>query len=159
MAEQLEWYEIAFKLIVPYEGLHRVGKDGMVYPYLDTLAKPPVWTRGYGRCYGITEFSPSITKEEAKLELQQGIQVYGMKCAKLAPGLLRKPLCHAAVTSWAWNCGTGAFQASRLRRAINEDRWEDAAQLILKPDTAGGVVYRGLQRRRFSEHELFMAGI
>jgi GH24 family phage-related lysozyme (muramidase) len=63
------------------------------------------------------------------------------------------------VASRAWNCGIGAFKVSRLRKAINEDRWEDAAELMLKPDTAGGVVYRGLQRRRVAEAVMFRAGI
>ena len=66
--------------------------------------------------------------------------------------------CLAAVTSWAWNCGTGAFKVSRLRRAINEGRWADAAELIRKPNTAGGVVLRGLTRRREAERALFLLG-
>lgn len=148
------WDELATTLIKPFEGLHKlVGK--LVHPYLDKLAKPPVWTRGYGRCYGITEDSPPITPKEAELELQQGVKAYGLRVASYAPVLLTKPNCLAACTSWSWNCGTGAFKVSRLRRAINEGRWSDAAELIKKPDTAGGVVYRGLQRRRLAESVLF----
>lgn len=56
------------------------------------------------------------------------------------------------------NCGTGAFKVSRLRRAINEGRWDDAAELLRKPNTAGGVVYRGLDRRRQAERALFLLG-
>jgi len=70
--------------------------------------------------------------------------------------LVGKPECMAAVANWAWNCGTGAFKESRLRRAVNESRWEDASALIRKPNTAGGVVYRGLVRRREFERALFL---
>lgn len=96
--------------------------------------------------------------DEAKQELGQGLSDYGKKCLSLAPALVNKPECMAAVTSWAWNCGTGAFKVSRLRKAINDGRWADAAQLIRKPNTAGGVVYRGLTRRREAERALFLLG-
>jgi lysozyme len=153
----MAWLDLAMNLVMPWEGCaKRVG--GLIYPYLDKLARPPVWTRGYGRTYGIAETSPAITPTEAKKELGQGLAAYGQKCALLAPPLLAKPECMAAVTSWAWNCGTGAFKASRLRRAINEGRWGDAAELIRKPNTAGGVVLRGLTRRRESERALFLLG-
>lgn len=154
----MSWLALATKLIAPFEGCHKIGKDGLVYPYLDKLAKPPVWTRGYGNTNGIDANTPAITKAQAEQELSQLVQVYGNKVAALAPVLLQKPECLAACTSWAYNCGVGAFKASRLRRAINEGRWEDAAQFILKPDTAGGVVYRGLVRRREAERVLMILG-
>jgi lysozyme len=153
----MDWPQISAKLIAPYEGCHDL-RGGLVYPYLDKLAKPPVWTIGYGITYGgICETTPPITKQQAMRDFEQGIKQYGLRCASLAPILLQHPNKLAAVTSWAWNCGIGAFKVSRLRRAINEQRWDDAASLILKPDTAGGVVYRGLQRRRAAEAALFSA--
>lgn len=150
------WDQIATQLIAPYEGCHDL-RNGLVYPYFDTLAKPGVWTQGYGITYGITGDSSPITKEQAMLDLQSGVRAYGMRCAELAPILLQHPNKLAAVTSWAWNCGIGAFKVSRLRKAILREDWETAAQLILKPDTAGGVVYRGLVRRRQAEAALFAA--
>lgn len=154
----MSWLDLAVALVAPFEGCAKKVK-GKVFPYLDTLAKPPVWTRGYGRTYGITEASPGITPEEAKQELAQGLLQYGSKCLALSPGLATKPDCLAAVSSWAWNCGVGAYKVSRLRRAINEGRWEDAAELIRKPNTAGGVVYRGLTLRRDAERARFLLGI
>ena len=154
----MTWLDFAIPLTSHFEGCaKRVGKE--VVPYLDKLAKPNLWTRGYGRTYGITETSPAITVDEAKAELGVGLQAYAASCVKLAPGLAAKPRCLAAVASWAWNCGTGAFRASRLRRAINEGRWEDAAELIRKPRTAGGVELAGLVRRREAESALFRGGI
>jgi lysozyme len=155
----MTWAKLAVALIAPYEGCHDL-RGGLVYPYLDKLAKPNVWTIGYGITFGgICETTPPITKDQAMLAFEQGIKQYGLRCASLAPILLQHPSKLAAVTSWAWNCGTGALKVSRLRRAINEQRWDDAASLILKPDTAGGVVYRGLQRRRAAEAALFRSGI
>jgi lysozyme len=154
----VSWLDFAIPLVSRWEGCAKRVK-GMIYPYLDKLAKPAVWTRGYGRTYGIAEDSPPITPEEAKAELAEGLKTYAAKCVKLAPALAGNPQCLAAVASWAWNCGTGAFKVSRLRRAINDGRWEDAAELIRKPRTAGGVELRGLVRRREAEAALFRAGI
>lgn len=151
------WEDIAVPLVAKFEGCAKRGKDGLVYPYLDKLANPPVWTRGYGRTYGIDESSTAITKEEALKELRNGLVNYGTRCLKLAPPLAAHPECLAAVTSWAWNCGVGAFKVSRLRRAINEGRWADAAELIRKPRTAGGVEVRGLARRRDTEFQVFQS--
>lgn len=147
----MDWLDLAVPLVAHFEGCK-------LAPYLDKLAKPPVWTRGYGRTYGITQDSPAITLDEAQSELRAGLMQYGLACLKSAPGLANHPGCLAAVTSRAWNCGVGAFRASRLRRAINAGRWDDAAEFMLKPDTAGGIVYKGLQRRRRAEYDLFRGG-
>lgn len=153
------WKDYAIPLVAHFEGCEKKKKDGLIYPYLDTLAKPAVWTRGYGRTYGITESSPPITKEEAMQELGVGLEQYAMQCLKLAPRLAEKPQFLAAIASWAWNCGVGAFRVSRLRKAINEGRWNDAVELIKRPRTAGGVELRGLARRRDAESKLFESGI
>lgn len=154
----MTWLELCSALVRPFEGCaRRVG--ALVYPYLDKLAKPPRWTRGFGRTYGIDEQSPPITPGVAQLELETGLQAYARRVCALAPALATRPKCLAAVTSWAWNCGIGAFEASRLRRAINAGRWNDAVQLMLKPNTAGGVVLRGLDNRRRAESALFAQGL
>jgi lysozyme len=153
----VNWADIAVPLVARFEGCaKRVG--ALILPYLDRLAKPNVWTRGYGRTYGITEASPGITPDEAKTELRAGLSSYAGQCLKLAPALAQRPECLAAVSSWAWNCGVGAFRHSRLRRAINEGRWDDAAELIKRPRTAGGVELRGLARRRDAEAAIFARG-
>lgn len=152
-----EWLKVATPLIASFEGC-ALRVKGMIHPYLDKLAKPPVWTRGYGNTNSITANSPAITLDEAKAELSVMVAAYGRKVVLLAPGLASRPECLAACTSWAYNCGTGAFKVSRLRRAINEGRWEDAAELIRKPNTAGGVVYKGLTRRREAERALMILG-
>lgn len=150
--------KIAVPIIAAFEGC-AIKYRGMVYPYLDKLAKPPRWTRGFGRTYGITESSDPITQAAAKAELAVGVQRVAFACIKLAPILAYKPECLAAVVSWTWNCGLGAFKVSRLRKAINEQRWDDAARHMLTPKTAGGVVVNGLAKRRIIESKLFLSGV
>ena len=54
---KMNWADIAVPLVAHFEGCEkRIG--ALIYPYLDKLAKPAMWTRGYGRTYGITEPSP-----------------------------------------------------------------------------------------------------
>jgi lysozyme len=154
----MNYIDLAMPLVALFEGCEK-KRGGLIYPYLDTLAKPHVWTRGYGRTYGITADSPGITPDEARIELAAGLAAYGDRVAGHSPGLRARPACHAAITSWAWNCGTGAYKVSRLRKAIDAERWDDAAELILRPNTAGGVVLRGLMRRRLAEQEMFRTGI
>ena len=154
-----DWRDLATALVSQFEGCAQRGHDGLIRPYLDRYAKPNVWTRGFGRTYGIDEGSEGQTVEQCKAELRVGLDAYALKVLKLAPILAQKPLCLAAVVSWAWNCGIGAFQHSRLRTAINERRWPDAAEYILKPRTAGGTELRGLARRRDAEAALFVKGI
>lgn len=151
------WLTHALTITPHAEGCER-RRGGFVYPYLDKLASPPRWTRGYGRTYGIGEDSPPITLEEAVRELGDGLTAYCAQVLRLAPALATRPECLGTVVDWAWNCGVGAFKASRLRRAINEGRWWDAAELIRKPDTAGGVVYAGLRKRRQANRALFLLG-
>lgn len=155
---QTDWRDLAVAIVALYEGCAHRGHDGLFHPYLDRYAKPNVWTRGYGRTYGIDEGSPGQTIDECKAELRQGLDAYALKILKLAPILAQSPACLAAVVSWSWNCGVGAFQHSRLRTAINEGRWSDAAQYISTPRTAGGVELRGLSKRRDAEVALFMRG-
>jgi lysozyme len=154
----MSWLSLCLAIVKPFEGCAK-KLHGLIYPYLDKLAKPPVWTRGYGRTYGITGDSPPITHKEAEDELGVGLSNYARRCLSYAPNMADKPEVMAAITSWAWNCGTGAFKVSRLRKAIREERWEDASELIRKPNTAGGVVLRGLTRRREAERALFLLGM
>ena len=148
----MRWLAIAVPLVARFEGCEK-RRGVLVYPYLDKLAK--VWTRGYGRTYEITETSGPITQTEAQNELADGLTRYAASCLKLAPPLAQKPAALAAVASWAWNCGLGAFKRSRLRRAINAGNWELAAEYIKTPRTAGGVQIKGLARRRDAESALF----
>lgn len=152
------WLEIALPLVAAFEGCEK-RQGGLIYPYLDKLAKPPVWTRGYGRTYGIKEDSGPISLDEAKAELEQGLRQYAIGVLKLAPALAERPNALAAVVSWSWNCGIGAFRSSRLRRAINQENWDEAAEYIQKPRTAGGVEIKGLARRRDTEAAVFRKGI
>ncbi len=158
-AGSADWRDLAVAIVALFEGCAERGHDGLIRPYLDRYAKPNVWTRGYGRTYGIASDSPAQTVDQCKAELRVGLDAYALKILKLAPILAQRPACLAAVVSWSWNCGVGAFQHSRLRAAINQGHWPEANEFIRKPRTAGGVELRGLARRRDAEAALFAKGL
>jgi len=68
-----------------------------------------------------------------------------------------------ALTSFVYNLGGGALQASTLRKKINRGDFEGASREFLKWDKArvNGVLkpLRGLTRRRQAESELFFSEI
>lgn len=63
-----------------------------------------------------------------------------------------------ALVSFVFNVGSGNFQKSQLLRLINADRVNLAAQEFNRWVYAGGRRFRGLERRRADEAELFKGG-
>ena len=64
----------------------------------------------------------------------------------------------AALCSWTYNLGSGALQRSSLRRLyINEGRYEEAADELLRWVFCNGKRLRGLVLRRADERALFLA--
>jgi lysozyme len=151
------WSDYALPIVRHFEGCAKRLKSGMIAPYLDRLPKKPLWTRGYGRTYGITADSSEISLQEAEKELSIGLASYAQAVLKLSPCLALHPHKLAAVVSWAWNCGIGAYKVSRLRRSINNGDWKEAAENIRTPRTSGGREVRGLALRREAERSLFLS--
>jgi lysozyme len=126
--------------------------------FLDTLAKPPVWTIGHG-----------TTRVRGKPVTQ------GMRCTLLqadawamadmdddATFVQRKvtvPLTDAqlgAMTSFCYNIGAGNFERSTVLEALNKGFYRIAADRLLEYDEAGGRAVAGLETRRGRERALFL---
>jgi lysozyme len=60
----------------------------------------------------------------------------------------------AAISSFIYNLGAGAYRGSTLRKRINASDWEGAKEQIIKWNKAGGKVLRGLTKRREAEAAL-----
>ena len=64
----------------------------------------------------------------------------------------------AALISFIFNCGSGAFQASTLRQKLNRGEYSNAADELLRWVKAkGGVTLQGLVKRRAIERSLFLS--
>lgn len=139
--------------------------------YLDTIAKPPVWTIGFGDTLGVRA-GMTITQREAEQRLLNRIN------NEFCPGVLRAlkgaPVTQSqldAMVSLAYNIGIGrlddpdtpqneetGFHLSRVRKLHMEGRYTEAADAFRAWNKAGGKVVRGLARRREEERELYLKG-
>ena len=63
----------------------------------------------------------------------------------------------AALSSFAYNCGTGALSTSTLLRKHNAGDFEGAAAEFLKWVNSNGQYLAGLERRRQSERNLYQS--
>jgi len=145
-----------FDLIKRFEGLHRLGKDKLVYVY---LCPAGVKTVGWGSTH--FDHSRSVfTILECETMLQAEALRYLVKSLKLCPILLegKSDARRAAVASWAYNLGEGALRSSTMRRRINEGNWEAAAKECLKWVWGGGKKLPGLIIRRAIEAKMLMSG-
>jgi GH24 family phage-related lysozyme (muramidase) len=99
--------------------------------------------------------SPPITEEE-------GLELLMLDIAKFERGvnrLIDVPLNQNqfdALTSFAFNLGNGSLQASTLRKKLNREDYEGAADEFPRWVFAGGRKLRGLVKRRYAERELFL---
>lgn len=63
-----------------------------------------------------------------------------------------------ALCDFVFNVGEGAFQKSTLLRHLNSGEWGLVAPQFRRWVKAGGVTYRGLERRRNAEIAMFFQG-
>lgn len=126
-------------------------------PYRD--AGNGTWTIGYGETDpGFLAAHPNgVTEPEAMAQL--GTRVEGFAEAVLgsiAPdNATDDQLC--AMTSLAYNIGTGAFGGSSVVRLFHARDFAGAAEAFLAWDKAGGQVLPGLVARRQQERALFLS--
>lgn len=146
--------EVAVELVKKWEGLHRVDKaTGLVHPY---VCPAGVWTIGYGSTRlldgsPVRASTPPITEEEAEELMRHELE----KCVRWA--LFMSPILQwsqsrlGAISSFIFNLGPGRYKASTLRRKVNEQDWEEAAEQIQRWVFAGGRKLPGLIARRKDE--------
>lgn len=122
-----------------------------------------VWTIGYGTTarakVGIEPLpGMTITEAEAEYYLQKGLEKFSTEIA----GLFTLPVNEnefGAFVSLAYNIGTTAFKRSSALRKFNAGDKAGAAKAILLWNKAGGVVLKGLVRRREAERKLFLTPV
>jgi lysozyme len=153
MGEEVKVNDAAFALIREFEGFKAEA-------YLDELAKPPVWTIGYGTTAAagvgiVPRPGMVISREQAETYLRMAVDKFA---AEIRPHITREinENQFGAFVSLAYNIGPGAFRKSSALRKFNAGDIEGAANAILLWEKAGGKVLRGLQRRRRAERDLFL---
>ena len=142
--------EMAASLIKRFEGLHKLGKDRMVRPY---TCPAGVLTVGWGT----TKFDKtrqSFTIHECEEMLYVELEYILRKLAGMPASESRM----AAIASWVYNLGIGAFRTSTMRKRILAQDWEGAARECEKWVWGGGRKLPGLVLRRAVEAEMLRKG-
>jgi lysozyme len=151
-------------LIQEFEGWKRgyLGDDRWK-AYLDTLPKKPVWTIYYGLTKGVHE-GMVITRAQGDEMMKREL----ISCETALESMVSVPLNANqadACISLIYNMGPGSpsdtkhkrgFYWSTLRRLINQGKLDAAAAQFPRYNRSGGVVVRGLTRRREAERALFL---
>ena len=152
--------DIAEELCRRFEGLHRVGSDGLIYPYVCPAGFP---TQGYGTVFRpdgrkVTMDDPPITRQVAEQWLKVDLlNTYAPGVVRQCPILLTLALTQNdwakfnAIVDFAYNLGVGRLQTSTLRRKINAQDWDAAKEQLMLWVRGGGRVLPGLVRRRQAE--------
>lgn len=153
-----KWLDHALKLAQEYEGLHRVGKDGLIYPYHDPVGFP---TQAWGRLLSrekwaaLSQYAP-ITRAEADEWLMQDLAKHARSVWRLCP-VEMTPGMFAALVDFSFNVGPGNLEISTLRRRVLDGDRQGAADQFLRWVYAQGVKLPGLVRRRAAERALYLS--
>ena len=122
--------------------------------YLDRIASPPVWTVCYGETRGVKP-GDRYTPAQCQQMLAEALADYRDRLAVCIPSLPQQPQgVQVALTSWAYNVGTGAACGSTLARLANAGDWRGACGQLGRWNKAGGRIVAGLTNRRAAETKL-----
>lgn len=126
-------------------------------PYLDAVGVPTI---GYGSTYypdgqRVRLTDPPISEPEARRLMQATLAEFEDGIADALQVEVTQSQFDALVC-WAFNIGVSAAQNSTLMKKLNSGDYFGAADQFLRWNKAGGVVLRGLSRRREAERELFL---
>jgi lysozyme len=155
--------DAALDLIKSFEGYLKPLNDGTgrVKPY---LCPASVATIGWGNTrypngQRVKMGDPPIDRETATRYLAHELTEDEAAVDRLTPGVVWHPLMRGAIVSFTYNCGSGAFKASTLRKKILAREWDDVPRELRKYRMGGGRVLPGLVRRRDTEAAMFMRGV
>lgn len=142
------------EFIVSFEGKHKLLPDGTYKAYLDTLAKPNVWTIFCGLTKGVGP-NTCITEDQGNAMFRKELAVFEDAVEKHVTVPLNQNQFDALV-SFVYNCGPNALKTSTLLKRLNAGKYAEVPAQLARWNKAGGKVWPGLTRRRAAEGALFM---
>jgi lysozyme len=165
-------------MIVSSRGLELIKRnEGVrVKPYLDHIL---LWTTGVGHLIAPAEhlkmtlaqrkeaktkgklscpqeWNRTLTMEEVDAILKADIRRFESGVLRYCPTGLTQGRFDGLV-SFSFNCGLGTLQRSTLRMRHNRGDFEGAANGFLLYNKAGGVINKGLIRRRNEERAIYLS--
>lgn len=152
LSNEQQFLKPAIALIKKYEGFS-------AKPY---LCPAGVWTIGYGNTKyldgrKVQKTDPAISEQAAEQLLELTVlKEFLPKALSLSPLLKDHPNKLAAVLSFCYNLGAGAYANSTLRKKINASQFEQASKEFGKWVMASGKKLNGLVKRRAEEASIFV---
>lgn len=138
------WTGIAVACVAGFEGLRTAA-------YRDPVGIPTV-------CFGETKgvrMGDTKTPDECRAMLEGRLGDFYISAERCIPSLGTMPPSRiAAVVSLNYNIGPGNLCRSSVARLLNAGQVQAGCDAFLKWNTAGGIVFRGLTRRREEERRL-----
>ena len=129
-------------LVKPWEGRS-------LRAYLDTVAKPPVWTICDGDTKGVRPGMVEIAAGCDRRLATRIVRDYRSKLVACVPNWPAAPLSwRAMMISLTWNIGTGAACNSTAARLGRAGRWLESCTAATAFNRAGGRMVVGLANRR-----------
>lgn len=123
-------------------------------PYQDVVG---VWTVCYGHTGADIIKSKTYTEAECQALLNKDLRAV----ASQVDSLIKRPIpdtTRAALYSFAYNVGAGAFRQSTLLKKINAGDTVGACNELRRWTYAGGKQWKGLMNRREIEREVCLWG-
>jgi lysozyme len=141
------------ELAEPFEGRR-------LKAYHDPVGFP---TQGCGRLLSRVKWEdlskyPDIDDATCDAWLSEDLEKKGLSPVIKLTTVALSPEQLAALIDFCFNCGGGNYQASTLRKRVNDEDWEGAAEQFGRWVYAGAVRLPGLVRRRAAERDLFLSG-
>lgn len=135
------------------EGLDLIKNFEGFRPTLYTCpgGKPTI---GYGHVVKKHEGFTKISRDQAENLLRRDVEAAEHAVTRLVDVPLTDGQ-YSALVSFVFNLGSGAFQASTLRRKINCRLHAEAPKQLRRWVWAGGKKLRGLEKRRAAESKLY----
>lgn len=121
--------------------------------YLDPVGIPTI-------CYGETKnvkMGDVKTKKECDALFESRLGWFAYQVDFLVEPEM-EPATHAAITSFTYNVGVGAFRRSTMRKKLNQGDLMGACNELKRWVYADGRKFKGLERRRAAERNLCLQG-
>ncbi len=140
----MSYLDVALPLVARFEG-YRARR------YIDAVGVP---TRYYGETKPSIVNGPQLSEPQARRLLRSRLADFG-RGVDAAVKVKLTAHQHAALTSFAYNVGLGAFRGSTLLRRLNKGDYRAVPAELMRWTKGGGRTLAGLVTRRRAETKLF----
>jgi lysozyme len=133
------------------EGYEKDNGDGTYSAYLDTNAKPPVWTIGPGITGPNVFAGVTWTRDQCEAALVGKLATARAQLLALSPNVAWPDGAQDALTDFVYNEGSGNYKGSHVRKCVEAGDWAGVRAHLLDWEFAGGKRLGGLVTRREGE--------